>query len=113
MAIQVTYKKQINDKLIKNYVLFSNESFKIYNLNQISLKKREFFINELITKNRIKNNKFLSFNLNTSQKVILISLKKKLNTLDNEKFGAEFYNFIKSNSLFNLTFLKASSIIFK
>ena len=106
MAIQVTYKKQINDKLIKNYVLFSNESFKIYNLNQISLKKREFFINELIKKNRIKNNKFLSFNLNTSQKVILISLKKKLNTLDNEKFGAEFYNFIKSNSLFNLTFLE-------
>ena len=44
MAIQVTYKKQINDKLIKNYVLFSNESFKIYNLNQISLKKREFFM---------------------------------------------------------------------
>ena len=55
MAIQVTYKKQINDKLIKNYVLFSNESFKIYNLNQIFLKKKEFFINELITKNRIKN----------------------------------------------------------
>ena len=100
MAIQVSYKKQINDKLIKNYVLFSNESFKIYNLNQTSLKKREFFINELIKKNRIKNSKFLSFNLNTSQKVILISLKKKLNTLNNEKFGAELYNFIKSNSLF-------------
>ncbi len=37
MPIQVSYKKNINDKLIKNYVLFTDESFKIYSLNKISL----------------------------------------------------------------------------
>ena len=106
MPIQVSYKKNINDKLIKNYVLFSDESFKICSLNKISLGKKGLFINELIKKNVVKNKKFLTFNLNSRQRITLISLKKKLTSLNNEEVGAEFYNFIKENSFFNLTFIE-------
>ena len=79
MPSQVSYKKNINDKLIKNYVLFSDESFKIYSLNKISLGKKGLFINELIKKNVVKNKNFLTFNLNSRQRITLISLKKKIN----------------------------------
>ena len=52
------------------------------------------FVNEIIKKNESKNKKFLAFNLNSNQKIILVSIKKKPTSLDNEKIGAEFYNFV-------------------
>ena len=36
MSIQVSYKK-VKDNLIKNYVLFSDENFKIYNLEGLEI----------------------------------------------------------------------------
>ena len=106
MAIQISYKKQINEKLIKNYVLFSDDGFKIHSLNEMTLGKKASFIKEIIKKNESKKSNFLAFNINSIQRIILISLKKKTNSLENEKIGADFYNFIKSNSFFNLTLIE-------
>ena len=39
MSIKITFKKNISNKLIKNYVLFSNDDFKINALNSLLLKK--------------------------------------------------------------------------
>jgi len=106
MSIQISYKKQINEKLIKNYVLFSDDDFKIHSLNEMTLGNKVSFIKEIIQKNESKKGKFLAFNINSIQRIILISLKKKTNSLENEKIGADFYNFIKSNSFFNLTLIE-------
>ena len=106
MAIQISYKKQINEKLIKNYVLFSDDGFKIHSLNEMTLGKKASFIKEIIKKNESKKSNFLAFNINSIQRIILISLKKKTNSLENEKIGADFYNFIKANSFFNLTLIE-------
>ena len=106
MSIQISYKKQINEKLIKNYVLFSDDNFKIHSLNEMALANKASFIKEIIKKNESKKSKFLAFNINSIQRIILISLKKKTNSLENEKIGADFYNFIKSNSFFNLTLIE-------
>ena len=46
------------------------------------------------------------FNLKPRQKIIIIKIKKKSSSLENEKIGAEFYNFVKQNSLFNFTLLE-------
>ena len=106
MSIQISYKKQINEKLIKNYVLFSDDGFKIDALNEMTLGNKASFIKEIIKKNESKKGNFLAFNINSIQRIILISLKKKTNSLENEKIGADFYNFIKSNSFFNLTLIE-------
>ena len=111
MAIQISYKKQINEKLIKNYVLFSDDGFKIHSLNEMTLGKKTSFIKEIIKKNESKKGKFLAFNINSIQRIILISLKKKTNSLENEKIGADFYNFIKSNSFFNSAIDNRSPIL--
>ena len=106
MSIQISYKKQINEKLIKNYVLFSDDGFKIHALNEMTLGNKASFIKEIIKKNESKKGNFLAFNINSIQRIILISLKKKTNSLENEKIGADFYNFIKSNSFFDLTLVE-------
>ena len=41
MSIKISLKKNINDKLIKNYVLFANEKYKINSLSKISLSKMQ------------------------------------------------------------------------
>jgi len=110
MHIKITYKKANRHKLIKTFVLFAAEGFKAHALNKTSLANKAIFVNEVIKKNESKNKKFLAFNLNSNQKIILVSIKKKPTSLDNEKIGAEFYNFIKVNSLFNLTLIEKNII---
>ena len=106
MPIKITYKKGNSNRLAKTFVLFAAEGFKTYALNKTLLANKSIFVNEIIKKNESKNKKFLVFNLNSNQKVIIVSVKKKSASLDNEEIGAEFYNFIKANSLFNLTLLE-------
>ena len=104
MSIKISYKKVISEKIIKNYVLFSNDEFKINGFNKLSLNKNSNQINKTINSNKSPKKEIISFNLNPEQKIILIKIKKTQTTTDNEKNGANFYNYIKSNSLKNLTF---------
>ena len=105
MSIKISYKKASNEKSIQNYVLFSNEDFQINGLNKILLGKQSSQINRMIKSYKSKKKEFISFNHNLDQKIILIKLKNNQTSTDNEKIGANFYNFIKSNTLNNLTFL--------
>ena len=105
MSIKISHKKKISEKTIKNYVLFTNEDFVISGLKNIYLSKNSAQINKTIKSNKTKKNDIISFNLNSDQKIILIKIKKNQTPTENEKKGANFYNFIKSNLLTNLTFL--------
>ena len=104
MSIKISYKNSISEKIIKNYVLFANEEFKINGLNKLSLNKQSNQINRTINSNKSKKKEFIIFNLNPDQKIILIKIKNNQTSTDNEKKGANFYNFVKSNLLTNLTF---------
>ena len=110
MSVKISYKKGISEKVIRNYVLFSNEEFKINGLNKLSLSKNSNLINKTIKSNKGKNKNFLSFNLNSDQKIILVSIKNKQTSLENEKKGADFYKFIKLNYILNLSFLENNII---
>ena len=105
MSIKISHKKKISEKTIKNYVLFTNEDFVISGLKNIYLSKNSAQINKTIKSNKTKKNDIISFNLNSDQKIILIKIKKNQTPTENEKKGANFYNFIKSNLITNLTFL--------
>ena len=104
MSIKISFKKNFNQKLVKNYALFSNKDFKIYGLDKLQLNNQINLINKTIATNKSKNNNFLFFNLNSGQKIILIKIKDNQSAIDNEKIGAEFYNFLKLNSIDNSTF---------
>jgi leucyl aminopeptidase len=106
MSIKISFKKNISEKGIENYVLFSNEAFKIIGLNKISLSKEGNLINKTISNNKLKDKDFFSFNLNPHQKITLIRLKNSNSSLENEKIGAKFYNYIKSNSILKSTFFE-------
>ena len=109
MPIKINVKKSINDAAIKNYVLFSNEDFKINSLNKLSISRFSSNIGKTIDFNKSKKKEILIFNLNPTQKIILVKLKNNnMSPLSNEKKGAEFFDFIKSNSIFNSTFLESN-----
>ena len=104
MSIKISYKKGIQEKLVKNYVLFANEDFKINGLNKLPLGKQSSQINKIIKSNYSKKKEFIFFNHNLDQKIVLIKIKNNQTSTENEKKGANFYNFVKSNILKNLTF---------
>ena len=95
MPIKINVKKSINDAAIKNYVLFSNEDFKINSLNRLSISRFSSNIGKTIDFNKSKKKEILIFNLNPTQKIILVKLKNNMSPLSNEKKGAEFFDFIK------------------
>ena len=52
MSIKISYKNSISEKLIKNYVLFANEEFKINGLKKLSLSRQSNQINRTINSNK-------------------------------------------------------------
>ena len=114
MSIKISFKKSINPKVVKNYVLFCDENFKINGLSQLVLKNQSSDISKTINSVNSKKKNFLLFNINLTQKIILIKIKKNQSSVDNEKLGAKFFNFIKDNTIYNLSLfnnnIKATSI---
>ena len=45
------------------------------------------------------------FNLNPNQKILLVKIKDPKKSLENEKLGADFFSYIKANSIFDITFV--------
>ena len=90
MSIKISYKKGINEKSIHNYVLFSNEDFKINAFNKLSLGKKPNEVNRIINSNKSKKKEFIFFNHNSSQKIILIKIKNSQTPTENEKKGCKF-----------------------
>ena len=95
MTVQILYK--INDDS-KNQVLFVEEK---YNTNTIKkhLSSTELsYIKEILKNNDLKK-KILSLDLNSKKRLILVSIKKKLESSDIENLGADFYNYIKHRNI--------------
>ena len=63
MSIKISHKKGINEKNIKNYVLFTNEEFRVNGLKKIILNKNSNQINKTINPYKSKKKDFISFNL--------------------------------------------------
>ena len=106
MSIKISHKKGISEKNIRNLVLFCDDDFKINGISKLLIYKNLNQINKTINSEKSKKKDIIIFNLNPNQKIIAIKIKNNLKSTDNEKKGAELYNFIKLNSLKNLTFLE-------
>ena len=90
MTIQVNYKNKSNSN---NQVLFVDEKFNTSSINgRISSHEISYLKDLLITCDLKKN--LLVFEVSSKKKIILISIKKNLETSDVENLGAEFYSYI-------------------
>ncbi len=106
MSIKLSVKKSYNEKKVKNYVYFTNESFKISNINKSYVSKFSNQIIKTINSNDLKDKDILSFNINPTQKIILIKIKNNQSFLENEKVGAKFLSYVKLNSFSIISFFE-------
>ena len=83
---------------------FTNEDFKISELSKLPILKFSSFITKSVSTSNLVKKNILSFNINASQKIILIKIKDNKSSLTIEKLGAEFYVYLKSNLYFKTTF---------
>ena len=61
MSIRINIKKNLNENKIKNYVLFTDENFRIKGLEKLLLKKYSSLINKSIINNMIKDKNFYRY----------------------------------------------------
>ena len=101
MSVKISTKKNISENKIKNFILFSDENFKIKGLNKTFLAKNSNLIDKLVSNNRIDGLDFLSLNLNSKQRIIIIKTSNINSSLKNEKMGAKFFDYLKKNSIFH------------
>jgi leucyl aminopeptidase len=104
MTVKYNYLNKLNLKKTRNLGLFCDENFNILSLDKLVLSNQRLITNLVKNNKNLKKNIF-TINLNDKQNLILIKLKKNQTSLDNEKIGAKFYDFIKSSSIFDLTFI--------
>ena len=102
MTLKISYSKSKFNKSSSNLVLFCDEKFNIGNLKNNLTSSEFLFIKDLLKSSDLKKN-ILVFELSSKKKIILISIKNKLNSSDIESLGAEFYksiNYGKNRILF-------------
>jgi leucyl aminopeptidase len=96
MSIKISIKKNINNKDVKNYVLFSDENFNINGLKKYISNDEFSYIVDLLKTSDLKKD-LLFFEINSKKVIYLVSVKKDLKTSDIENLGAKFYGFINFN----------------
>ncbi len=89
MSVKITYSNKTN-KFSTNTVLFTNDKFKIDNLQNHISKSEFFYIKDLIKNSDSKKNMFV-YEINSKKNLVLISIKNNLKPIDFERLGAEFF----------------------
>jgi len=93
MTIQINYKNNRLKKLSTNLVLFVDERFNLSNLKKHLSSPELSYVSDLLKTCDLEKN-LLTFQVNSKKKIILISIKKNLETNDVENLGAKFYSYI-------------------
>jgi len=90
MSIKINYLNKTSGKSLANLVLFADEKFNISNLKKY-LSNTEFsYINDLLKTKDLKKNMYV-YEVSSKKKIVLISIKKDLRSIDIENLGAAFY----------------------
>jgi leucyl aminopeptidase len=98
MPVQITYKNKILKKNPHNLVLFVDEKFNISRSKKHISSSDFALISDLIkTKDEKKN--ILAFDVSSTKKIILVSLKKNITISEVENLGANFYDQFKDSKI--------------
>jgi leucyl aminopeptidase len=102
MTVQVSHINKANIKTSYNQVIFTNKNLDVNNLKKDFTGDEGIFIKDILKKRKNKKDIFL-FNLSSTKTLILIPVKEDLNESGVENLGAEFYNFIKKNLIYDFS----------
>tara|TARA_Y100000816_G_scaffold291699_1_gene283943 strand:- start:265 stop:1719 length:1455 start_codon:yes stop_codon:yes gene_type:complete len=91
MSVQIIYKNSSTKRKNSNLVLFVDEKFNISSLKKHISGTEYTFISDLIKSKDLKNN-IITFDINSKNKIILVSLKKNCTNSELENLGAKFYD---------------------
>ena len=104
MKIKHSLLSKIDLKKSKNFTLFCDENFKIFNSKSLGNLNQKL-ISNLISNNKDLKSFFLHLNYSEKQNFIVVKIKKNQKSIENEKLGAKFYDFLYSNSIKETTFI--------
>src|SRR6056300_483604 len=108
MTVKI-HNKKLDLKKQNTIVLFVNSNLDLKELDNNYLKKFSSLIKKSIKLNKDRITKFkdfFNFDLNPLIKLIIIKIPKDhISSTDNEKLGARFFNFIKTNSFNEISFI--------
>ena len=98
MNVKINYKSKSSKKSAINQVLFTNENFNLTKIKKYFLYKEFSFISDLL-KSRDLKKKFISLDISSKKKIILVSIKKDISTFDLENLGGKFFDTYKDLKL--------------
>ncbi len=108
MTVQVLYKNKAKSSNSGVITLFVEDKFQIKNTVGFLSKNEKSYVQKILINKKNTKENIISFNLNEKTTIILVSIKKNLKGSDVENLGAEFYNFIKKNSIKDLSIITES-----
>ena len=108
MSVQIAYKNKISNKNAHNLVLFVDEKFNISNLKK-HISTKDFNVISDLIKNRDTKKKITAFDISSKKKIILVSIKKNINSSDVENLGATFYDQFKQSKI-NIFILNSETL---
>ena len=98
MYTKISFKNSKYKKNLKNSVFFVNEKFQIELLKKFFSNNEYLYFKEILKSKDLKK-RLISFDLNSKNRIILISVKTKIKNYEIETLGANFFEFIKSNNI--------------
>ena len=98
MNVEINYKNIRSAKHSRNHVLFTDENYNIKGLKKYLLNKEFSIVSDLLKSKDLKKN-IISIDINSKKSVVLISLKKEIQSADIESLGAKFFNILKDSRI--------------
>ena len=111
MSIKINFKKNIPNKSSLNLVIFADEKFNTSFIKKYINSSEFSYINDLIKVSDLDKN-LLVFELSSKRKIVLVSIKKNIESFDIENLGAEFFGRINDGKKSEY-FINSESIISK
>jgi len=90
MTVKINFKNHISNKNSANIVLFTDERFSVKPLKKYISNFEFSYVSDLLKTSDLSKNLFV-FEINAKKKIVLVSIKKNLNSFNIENLGAEFY----------------------
>ena len=94
MSISINYKKNLSKRNVPSQILFVDEKFNISGLKKHISKAEFLFVSDLKKTKNLKK-EIVTFDISSKRKIILVSLKNNITSINLEKLGAKFYDFLK------------------
>jgi leucyl aminopeptidase len=104
MTVKFLNKKLSLDK-ISNLILFTSLDNNVAGLENSLFKKHKKSILETLNLNKKNFKDFLTFNLSPKLRITLIRIENQNSLINNEKLGANFFDYINRNSIYQNSFV--------